>query len=49
MFSCNLRFRLISLPGHSRTYRVASLCAGPLSSILYNLYFVNMLLEFPVV
>ena len=29
MFSGNLRCQLISLHGHSRTYRVASLRAGP--------------------
>ena len=39
MFSCNLRCLLISLHGCSRTYRVASLRAGPMCSIPYNLYF----------
>ena len=39
MFSCNLRCRLIFLHGRSRTYRVASLRAGPVGRISYNLYF----------
>ena len=39
MFSCNLRCRLIFLRGCSRTYRVASLRAGPVGRISYNLYF----------
>ena len=39
MFSCNLRCRLIFLYGCSRTYRVASLRAGPVGRISYNLYF----------
>ena len=39
MFSCNLRCRLIFLHGCSRTYRIASLCAGPVGSISYNLHF----------
>ena len=39
MFSCNLRCRLIFLHGCSRTYRVASLRAGPVGRISYNLYF----------
>ena len=39
MFSCNLRCRLIFLHGFSRTYRVASLRAGPVGRISYNLYF----------
>ena len=39
MFSCNLRCLLIFLHGRSRTYRVASLCAGPVGRISYNLYF----------
>ena len=38
-FSCNLRCRLIFLHGRSRTYRVASLRAGPVGRISYNLYF----------
>ena len=39
VFSCNLHYRLIFLHGHSRTYREASLCAGPVGRISYNLYF----------
>ena len=39
MFSCNLRCRFIFLHGRSRTYRVASLRAGPVGLISYNLYF----------
>ena len=39
MFSCNLCCRLIFLHGRSRTYRVASLRAGPVGCISYNLYF----------
>ena len=39
VFSCNLRCRLIFLHGRSRTYRVASLHAGPVGLISYNLYF----------
>ena len=39
VFSCNLRCLLIFLHGRSRTYRVASLCAGPVGRISYNLYF----------
>ena len=39
MFSCNLHCRLIFLHGCSRTYRVASLRAGPVGRISYNLYF----------
>ena len=39
MFSCNLRCRLIFLQGRSRTYCVASLRAGPVGRISYNLYF----------
>ena len=39
MSSCNLRCRLIFLHGHSRTYRVASLGAGSVGRISYNLYF----------
>ena len=39
VFSCNLRCRLIFLRGFSRTYRVASLRAGPVGCISYNLYF----------
>ena len=39
MFSCNLRCRLIFLHGCSQTYRVASLRAGPVGRISYNLYF----------
>ena len=39
VFSCNLRCRLIFLHGWSRTYRVASLRAGPVGRISYNLYF----------
>ena len=39
MFSCNLRCRLIFLHGCSRTYREASLRAGPVGRISYNLYF----------
>ena len=39
MFSCNLRCLLIFLHGRSRTYRVASLRAGPVGRISYNLYF----------
>ena len=43
MLSCNLRCRLIFLHGCSRTYRVASLLAGPVGRISYNLYLiVNM-------
>ena len=40
VFSCNLRFRLIFLHGCSLTYCVASLRAGPVGRISYNLYFV---------
>ena len=36
--SCNLRCWLIFLYGRSRTYLVASLRAGPVGRILYNLY-----------
>ena len=36
---CNLRCQLIFLHGRSRTYRVASLRAGPVGRISYNLYF----------
>ena len=39
VFSCNLRCRLIFLHGRSWTYRVASLHAGPVGRISYNLYF----------
>ena len=39
VFSCNLRCLLIFLHGRSRTYRVASLRAGPVGRIPYNLYF----------
>ena len=39
VFSCNLRCLLNSLHGRSRTYRVASLRAGPVGRISYNLYF----------
>ena len=39
MFSCNLRFRLIFSHGCFRTYCVASLRAGPVGRISYNLYF----------
>ena len=41
MFSCNLRCRLIFLHGNLcfRTYRVASLRAGPVGRISYNLNF----------
>ena len=39
MFSCNLRCLLICLHGRSRTHRVASLRAGPVGRISYNLYF----------
>ena len=39
MFSCNLRCLLIFLHGRSRTYRVASLRAGLVGRISYNLYF----------
>ena len=39
VFSCNLRCLLIFLHGCSRTYRVASLRAGPVGRISYNLYF----------
>ena len=39
LFSCNLRCWLIFLHGRSRTYRVASLRAGPVARISYNLYF----------
>ena len=39
MFSCNLLCLLIFLHGRSRTYRVASLHAGPVGRISYNLYF----------
>ena len=38
-FSCNLRRKLIFLHGRSRTYRVASLRAGLVGRISYNLYF----------
>ena len=37
--SCNSRCLLICLHGRSRTYRVASLRAGPVGRISYNLYF----------
>ena len=36
--SCNLRYWLIFLNGRFRTYRVASLHAGPVGRILYNMY-----------
>ena len=39
VFSCNLRCPLIFLHGCSRTYRVASLRAGPVDRISHNLYF----------
>ena len=39
MFSCNLRCLLIFLHGCSQTYRVASLRAGPVGRISYNLHF----------
>ena len=39
VFSCNLRCLLICLHGRSRTYHVASLRAGPVGRISYNLYF----------
>ena len=39
VFSCNLCCLLIFLHGCSRTYRVASLRAGPVGRISYNLYF----------
>ena len=39
MFSCNLRCLLIFLHGRSRAYLVASLRAGPVGRISYNLYF----------
>ena len=39
VFSCNLRCRLIFLHGRPRTYREASLRAGPVGLISYNLYF----------
>ena len=39
VFSCNLRCQLIFLHGRSRTYRVASLRAGPVGRISYNMYF----------
>ena len=39
VFSCNLRCQLIFLHGRSRTYRVATLRAGPVGRISYNLYF----------
>ena len=39
MFSCNLRCLLIFLHGRSRTHRVASLRAGPVGRISYNMYF----------
>ena len=39
MFSCNLRCRLVFLHGRSRTHRVASLRAGPVGRISYNLCF----------
>ena len=39
MYGCNLRCRLVFLHGHSRTYRVAGLRAGPVDRISYNLYF----------
>ena len=39
VFSCNLRCRLIFWHGRSRTYRVASLRAGPVGHISYKLYF----------
>ena len=43
VFICNFRCRSIFLHGCSRTYRVASLRAGPVGRISYNLYyFVNM-------
>ena len=38
MLSCNLCCLLIFLHGHSRTYSVASLRAGPVGRISYNLY-----------
>ena len=37
--AANLRYRLIFLHGCSRTYLVASLRAGPVGRISYNLYF----------
>ena len=39
MFSCNLRCQLIFLHGRSRTHRVASMRAGPVGRISYNMYF----------
>ena len=39
MSSCNLRYRFIFLHGRSLSYRVASMRAGPVSCISYNLYF----------
>ena len=39
VFSCNSRCLLIFLHGRSRTYRVASLRAGPVGRISYSLYF----------
>ena len=39
VFSCDLCCRLIFLHGCSRTYRVASLRAGPVGRISYNLNF----------
>ena len=39
MSSCILRCWLIFLPGRTQTYQVASLRAGPVGHISYNLYF----------
>ena len=39
MSSCNLCCHFIFLHGRSRTYRVASMRAGPVGRISYNLYF----------
>ena len=38
VFSCSLRGQLIFLHGRARTYREASLRAGPVGRISYNLY-----------
>ena len=38
--SCNLSCRLIFVHGRSQTYRVASLRAGPVGRISYNLYLI---------
>ena len=45
VFSCNLRCMLIFLHGCSWTYRVASLRAGPVGRISYNLYACTLIVN----